>query len=193
MNRSSTLVAPVGAASGNMMIEPQVARSLLGVTLGVVAFVIAAGIDEYSIVAHGVKTVDAHRGERPLTTQEIWEDTIRAAKWSVPAAVLCCGVLFGITWPFSLICRLPWPLAPALAILGAIMGGALSIGAWAIVGGWGPAYLLPSLGAGAIIAPCAMVNNRERPNVGDVIVCPHCGRVNSIHTRLCPRCEREIG
>ena len=127
------------------------ARSLLGVALGVVTFVIAAGIDEYSIVAHGVKTVDEHGGERLLTKQEIWQDTIRAAKWSVPAAILYCGVLFGITWPFSLICRLPWPLAPALAILGAIMGGALSIGLWAIVGGWGPVYLLPSLGAGAII------------------------------------------
>jgi hypothetical protein len=201
---------------------PRAVLISLGFLLSLLVFAITAGVDEYNIVSSGVKTLDGKGGLRPLTQDEIWRDARYAAQSSIPSAILGCGILLGAScitrrcWPQLpmlgvLLFGRPSGAATMLGALlfgcpaGAAMGAALSILVWMIFGGWGPPFFLPSILAGVVItgtvAATAPGGSGTPPNADGrdsepgrgTIACPHCGRVNSVHSRICPRCERGIG
>ena len=46
-----------------------------------------------------------------------------------------------------------------------------------------------------LVIAAAIRGADQRAAVADVQAtapCPHCGRVNSVHTRVCPRCETRL-
>ena len=46
-----------------------------------------------------------------------------------------------------------------------------------------------------LLVGAAIEGDDERAAVADVqatLACPNCGRVNSVHTRVCPRCEARL-
>jgi hypothetical protein len=121
--------------------------------IAVAAFIAVAGYDEHSMLNDGVQTYDEAGQLRLLTQQEISRDVRSAALSSIPVAFIYSGILFPVGLWFSKSLRsMPRSGAVALgALAGLLCGGLLSFIVYAVIGGWGPAFLRPTGAAGALL------------------------------------------
>lgn len=125
----------------------------MGVLGAVVAFSVIHGWAEYRIL-RTARVYEVVEGvERDLTQEELFFRAMQDAVDSIPTGVFLVVVL---CFPLTLTSRKLEGCPPALAqvagtAIGILFGYLLSIGLWAIGGGWGPPFLYPSLTAGAFL------------------------------------------
>jgi hypothetical protein len=142
----------------------------LGLVAAITAFAIAHGLSEYRI-ARSARTYMVVDGvERDLTPEELVSsfligNTIQA----VPIGAVAVGLL---CWPLTFAARrfrsFPGISAYLVGIgVGTVVGGFLSFFVWVLLGGWGPPLLLPSVAAGAVLAPALVAASRgqQSPNL----------------------------
>jgi hypothetical protein len=135
----------------------------LGLVAAIATFAISNGLSEYRIARTARTYVVVNGVERDLTPGELVSsfligETIRAVPIGVVAAGLLC-------LPLTLAARVLESLPTAAAYLvgtgmGAGVGGMLSFFVWVLLGGWGPPLLLPSVAAGAVLAPALVAARR---------------------------------
>jgi hypothetical protein len=124
----------------------------LGLLGAAALFAVANGVGEY-LTARSSQTFWVVNGvEHELTPDELVHvhlvgDTLSAIPSGLVVACLLSLPLFALALGLR---RLPAAAAyPAAVGLGALAGGALSVAAWLVLGGWGPPMLFPAVAAGA--------------------------------------------